>query len=233
MRNFKFQTSSWHTQGSLPGFVVPKAVKKIFQEEFKVNEDLILTFGDLRGKNSLEHCNPLFVVGTYNINREDLLKDFNLWFPNNPVSSDALEEEEPHGGRYKYKDKRLDFFRWLKEDYEQYQAIMRCRPLNYQRFIYHFGEIPKELPNVIERGGDLAFTFFEDGSVLIENRVKWLEDLVKKEKAIPLDAVIKLFQQKYGDKNVTRVKKKIAEIVETSENIKVRWNGKLSLVWNQ
>jgi len=221
---------SRHTHESSPGFVVPKAVKKIFQEEFEVSEDSILTFGDLRGKNSLEHCNPLFVVGTYNINRENLLNDFNLWFPNDPVTSDALEDEKPHGGRYVYKDKRLDFFRWLKEDYEQYQAIMRCRPLNYQREIYHFGEIPKELPDVIERGGNPTFTFFEDGSVLIEDRVKWLEDLVKKEKAIPLDAVIKLFQQKYDLKTRWWAREKILKLLKQTKNIGTKWEGRL-LIW--
>ena len=73
----------------------------------------------------------------------------------------------------------------------------------------------------------------KEGIRILGNRKKWLEELVERKRSIPLNVVVKIWQEKYGDKNVTRVKKKIAEIVETSENIKVRWNGKLSLVWNQ
>jgi len=212
-----------------PAFVVPKGAEEDFKAEFP--ESKILHFGDLRGKNELEFNNPLFVVGTYNIDRKDLLKEFNdLWFPNNPVENDKLVDEKPHGGRYVYKDERLHYFSWLREGYEQYQAIMRCRPLNYPRKIYHFGEIPEELPSCIRRT-KLWVTLSEGGGIL-EDRVGWLEEIVKKKGDIQLDTVIKFYQDKYGDTNVTRVRKKISELLNETDKIKVRLvDGQIHLIW--
>jgi|GEM_PF-6460213 len=225
--------NSWNGK-ELPGFIVPKSVKNEFQREFPNAK--ILTFGDLRGKNELEYNNPLFVVGTYNIERKDILDEFSLWFPNLEASiSDELVDDKPHGGRYEYKDEQLDFFRWLKEDYEQYQAVMRCRPLNYPRTIYHFGIVPKEIPEEIKienlwikietlRGGGVV--------TILEDRVRWLEELVKKDGKIPLEVVVKEFQKTYGDKNVTRVKEKIGEILKRSGKIDGRLDGKdVYLLW--
>jgi hypothetical protein len=99
-----------------------------------------LDFGSLRGSNSLEHCNVLFIIGTYNVNMDDLQKDFIKLFHRKPLSTESVKQ---HDGGYKYvADAQLENYRSMVEDYEMYQAIHRARPALRQRKIFVFGLIP-------------------------------------------------------------------------------------------
>ena len=104
---------------------------------------LSLDFGNLRGSNKLEYCDIGFVIGTYNVNIEDRVKDFVKFYHRQPWSVEAAKQFD---GGYEYVgDPDLENFRMLQEDYENYQAIHRFRPALYQRKIYVFGLIPKEI----------------------------------------------------------------------------------------
>jgi len=99
-----------------------------------------LTWGNLRGQNNLKDCNVLFVVGTYNINKEAMKEEFRLFFAKEPPEEEAQQEEY----RYVFQDKLLDAFREVREEYEQYQGIMRGRG---NQNVYCFSVIPKCLPD--------------------------------------------------------------------------------------
>jgi hypothetical protein len=162
------------------GLVIPKQCDR---RQF-ISEDLnvkVLTFGNLRGKNSLEDCDILFVIGTYNINHDDLIKDFSLFCADEPMSKDYVEDER-HGGRYHFKDIELEAYRWAHEDYEQYQAFHRIRPLLRKKMIYGFCAIPNE----IEQDGILVknyqFKRRDEGT----KRSEWLLDYVKQRGRAPI-----------------------------------------------
>jgi hypothetical protein len=102
-----------------------------------------LDFGSLRGSNTLEHCNILLVIGTYNINIDSLQKDFVKFYHRNPWSTESVKQRD---GGYQYVgDSDLENFRGLAEDYEMYQAIHRARPALRARKVYIFGLPPKEI----------------------------------------------------------------------------------------
>jgi len=103
-----------------------------------------LSFGDLRGKNSLEYCDVLFVIGTYCINKEDLEQDFSNWYARDPSTMEFIEQK-PHGDFYHYQDKNVETLRWMWENYEMYQAIHRIRPLRGKKQVYVFGVVPEEI----------------------------------------------------------------------------------------
>jgi hypothetical protein len=155
------------------GLVIPKRCDR---RQF-ISEDLdvkVLTFGNLRGKNSLEDRDILFIIGTYNTNHDDLIEDFSLFCAYEPLSKDYVENER-HGGRYHFKDIELEAYRWAHEEYEQYQAFHRIRPLLRKKTIYGFCAIPKE----IEQDGILVknyqFKRRDEGT----KRSEWLLDYVK------------------------------------------------------
>jgi len=130
---------------------------------------LSLDFGSLRGSNKLEHCDILIIVGTYNVNITALQKDFVKFFHRNPWTIEAVKQLD---GGYEYVgDSDLENFRMMMEDYEMYQAIHRCRPALYQRKIYVFGLIPREIRDEFQIK-DLTFEKFEKdrkgGMYLIE-----------------------------------------------------------------
>jgi hypothetical protein len=159
------------------GLIMPKDCDawQFIPEEFLGRVE-VLTWGKLKGKNSLEHCNPLFVIGTYNINKQEIAKEFSLWFARDASTLD-LTDTIPHGDRYHYVDEQLENLRWLQEEYEQYQAIHRCRPLRHKREIFVFGLVPDEIRKDGLKVENLLFD--KRGEILREDRTKWLVKYVK------------------------------------------------------
>lgn len=142
------------------GVITPKSVDGEFFIPRRFNDIETLTFGNLRGKNILEKCDVLFVIGTYCVNKENMEQEFSDWYARDPLTME-LAEQEPHGDFYHYKDKAVEILRWMKEDYEMYQAIHRIRPLLTKKQVYVFGVVPKEISldglKVIKiKGGDFT-----------------------------------------------------------------------------
>jgi hypothetical protein len=144
-------------------------MRRFVPDEFKNVK--VETFGNLRGKNSLENCNPLFVIGTYSINKENMAQLFSFWFARDP-STIQLVEEEPHGDYYHYVDPDLEILRKLFEDYEMYQAIHRVRPWLSKKEVYVFGVVPKEIKLKVKR--------LKGGWSVNKERSEWLLDYMKK-----------------------------------------------------
>ena len=89
-----------------------------------------LHYNDLCGKNDLANCKLGYIFGTYlsyhfdPVTKEGgIVEDFRRMFCVDP--SIEYVNSKPHGGNYIFKDKGLDAWRWLHEDYEMYQAIHR------------------------------------------------------------------------------------------------------------
>ena len=143
-------------------YFIPKQFKNVKVE----------TYGNLRGKNSLENCDVLFVIGTYSISKEDTVEIFRLWSGHKPTTDEFINSK-PHGGYYKYKDPELEVCRWLFEEYEMYQAIHRIRPLLAKKEVYVFGLVPKE----IKQDGIKVVRL--NGSWILKSR--WLLKHVKEE----------------------------------------------------
>lgn len=137
-------------------------------------------YGDLRGKNDLKDRIVGFVICTYvteHYNKktgEGIITDFKMMFAVDP--STEYVNDDPHGGHYRFKDKYLDAWRWLHEEYEQYQAIHRFRPLNHKTIIYVYGLVPDEI-----REDDLIVQSlsFKIGGDVMDEKTKWLFEYVK------------------------------------------------------
>ena len=125
-----------------------------------------LDFGNLRGSNQLENCDILIVIGTYKVNIEDLVKDFERFYHR---KSWTTKSEKLFDGGYKYTDSELENFRRMVEEYEMYQAIHRVRPALRQKRIFVFGLIPHEIREEFEVK-DLTFEKDEMGVMCL---VEW------------------------------------------------------------
>ena len=210
--------------------VTTKRSKNYFKRKFP--EAQSLTYGDLRGNNALEHFDVLFLTGTYNVNKTTLPDEFALLFPNLPRESgeglgrifrglngwaDTVAETGPHNGRYVYTNAKLDLYRWLKEDYEMYQAIMRARPLNYERVVYVFGEVPDGLPEEMIRG---EIELVRNNRTLeFENRVTHIESMVEQHGVLARSWLLDIFQGTYNYSNRRYAERGLARILTMSQRI--------------
>jgi hypothetical protein len=149
-----------------------RSMRRFVPKEFKNVK--VETFGNLRGKNSLEHCNPLFVIGTYCINKEDMAQKFSDWFARDP-STVELVEKEPHGDYYHYVDKEMEILRKLSENYEMYQAIYRSRLSLSKKQVFVFGFVPREIS---EDG--IKVERIKGGLSVNKKRREWLLEYMKK-----------------------------------------------------
>lgn len=101
-----------------------------------------LHHGNVRGNNTLETVDFLFVIGTYSLQEEDILKEFKYFYYREPTTNERLGYDKD-GNRYK--DKDLDnFVRW-KTSYEIYQSVHRARPYRQETIIVCFSSIPEWL----------------------------------------------------------------------------------------
>jgi len=195
------------------GIVRPK---NVFWEQFVpmgFTNVKALHFGDLRGKNSLEDCDVLFVIGTYCINKETMEQDFSDWYARDPSTMKVVEKEK-HGDFYHYKDKDVEILRWMREDYEMYQAIHRIRPLLAKKQVYVFGVVPKE----ISKDG-LKVIEIEGGYEKTLNRKKWLENYME----IKLEEPAIFVEEKFGKEfNISEkwAYREVKKIVANSEHLK-------------
>lgn len=213
------------------GLVIPKGCKDypFISSELTVK---VLTFGDLRGKNSLEDCDVLFIIGTYNTNHEALIEDFNLFYAYEPTSKDYLENK-CHGGRYHFKDHELETYRWAHEEYEQYQAFHRIRPLLHKKTIYGFCLVPEEIEQDGLRVED--YKLKKGGERLEKNelvkRSEWLSDYIKQRgKAVMREACFAIYYE-FGISLVSGYAL-IHKTVDNSKRLSIVWReGKLWLVY--
>ena len=132
------------------------------------------TFGNLRGKNSLENCDVLFVIGTYVVNKEEMAREFSDWFARDP-STMEFKEKGKHGGYYHYIDPEVEILRQMKENYEMYQAINRIRPVRSKKLIFAFAYVPKKKIEKDKIRVVRITRSFEEN----ENRSKWLIEFVR------------------------------------------------------
>ena len=212
-----------------PGIILPKNVpwQQFLPSKYCTNDmkDRVLTFGDLRGMNSLEYCDVLFIIGSYCINKFDMEQDFSDWFCRNPLTMDFVEQE-PHGDYYHYIDKDLEALRWMREDYEMFQAIHRIRPLRGKKDVYVFGVVPDEI-----RQDGLRTEIIKGGHFVNKIETEWLVNYAKKR-----GSVIELWARDdmahaFGIKNGTAYKK-IKQIAKKSDRLRlVKIKGTKTLVY--
>jgi hypothetical protein len=150
-----------------------------------------LHYGNLRGKNSMESCNPHFVICTYFSNTTNLAEEYDRWFPHRKLTTSEKVETKSHGDYYHFVDPVLDALRWHNQEYEMYQAIMRCRPLNSKREIYVFGNVPEKLlPEEIE----VKELQVVDGKI-VESKEDWIIKLIEELKAITVSKMVKKIRE--------------------------------------
>jgi hypothetical protein len=223
---------SWDTRNNISE-VIARILKRFFNNNFNLkiglilpknviweqfipmgfNDVEVLTFGDLRGKNSLENCDVLFVIGTYCTNKEDDEQDFSDWYARDPLTMDFVENCS-HGDYYHYKDKDVEILRWMREDYEMYQAIHRIRPLLRKKQIYVFGIVPKE----VRKEGIKVITIKGDWEETM-NREKWLENYMKiKQKELAIFVEDEFGKQFYVCEKWAY--REVKKIVANSEHLK-------------
>ncbi|MGC9779563.1 MAG: hypothetical protein HZR80_10010 [Candidatus Heimdallarchaeota archaeon] len=171
-----------------------------------------LNFGNLRGLNKLEKCNPLFVIGSYNINKKDLLKEYKLWFKFLPEDITTYQEK-----RYKYNNDKLDNFRSMFEEEEQFHAVFRSRALTYDREVYCFGLIPREIDNLFEveeiRFGRKNKRYTEEKTIFVLDKIHSLGGIIREKK------MRELLTEKFSIKDET-ARRILKEIVEKNEQLK-------------
>ena len=140
-----------------------------------------LHYNDLCGKNDLANCKLGYIFGTYlsyhfdPVTKEGgIVEDFRRMFCVDP--SIEYVNSKPHGGNYIFKDKGLDAWRWLHEDYEMYQAIHRFRPLRQKCDIILYGLGRTEIE---EDGIKVIDIPFKIGGDIMKEREEWLLKFVK------------------------------------------------------
>ena len=176
-----------------------------------------LDFGNLRSSNTLEDCDILFVVGTYNVNIEGLQKAFKKLYHREPWSTEAVKLKLSDGG-YRYDaDPDLENYRRMVEDNEMYQAIHRVRPALRKKKVYVFGVIPEEIFDEFQVE-DVTFEKEKIENVGVMCLVEWksLEKFVMEkigeEGIFQYELVNAVYEEFGGNKEVIR--RKIKEFVE-------------------
>jgi hypothetical protein len=183
-----------------------------------------LDFGNLRGKNALEYCELAFVVGTWNVRHEDLVKDFKLFAAHNPTTEEHATIK-PEGSWFQFKDKELDAFRWHNEEYEQAQAIMRFRPELHKVKIYVFGLVPK----IIEDWGfKVDRTIKLGGEGLKQDREEWLICFMVEHNNSVSEEVARDEMAKKFNIRLDTAYREIKKIVKGNDCLRCDWNGILT-----
>lgn len=157
-------------------------VEFIPHELINEREDLkALHFGNLCGQNLLAKCTLGLVIGTYVTEHRDLentgegiIEKFKRIFVKEPSTIEYVDDK-PHGGYYHFEDEDLDAWRWLHEEYEQYQAVHRFRPLIHKSDIYVYGLVPKEIREELT----VKKFSFKIGGDKLDEKTKWLIEYVK------------------------------------------------------
>lgn len=190
------------------GIVKPKKTKL---EDFLTNwtnhcRVSSLDFGNLRGSNTLEHCDVLFIIGTYVVNIEDLQRDFTRVYHRPAWSTEPTKLLD---GGYRYDaDPDLENYRKMMEEDEMYQAIHRVRPALRAKKVYVFGLIPKEIHEEFQVR-DITFEKDREGVMRL---VEWksFEKFVRErigEKGIFQYELVNAIREEFGgQKEHTRVK---------------------------
>lgn len=201
------------------GLMFPKKCKlEDFIDTTRYKDVLNLRFGNQRGKNELEYCNPYFVIGTYLINKNEIENDYFLWFKEYPESSDSYQEEKKKS-RFRFVDSKLDNFRSMFEEEEQYHAVFRSRSLTYKRQVFCFGIIPEEMEKIFGADKIINLTFGRKVKYEDNERIEFIYDIVEKHKGIiPEKEVRKIMMNTYNIKDNT-ARRIIKEIVEESDYI--------------
>jgi len=139
-------------------------------------------------------------------------QEFSNWYARDPLTMEFVEQK-PHGDFYHYKDNDVEILRWMREDYEMYQAIHRIRPLLAKKQAYVFGLVPKEISldglKVIKIKGRWEKTL---------NKKEWLENYIRiKQKELAI-----FVEEKFAIKFYISEKwayREIKKIVKNSEHL--------------
>lgn len=200
------------------GIVKPKKVDMndfltpFIQRYAKVSS---LDFGSLRGSNTLEDCDILFVIGTYAVNIEGLQKAFKRFYHREPLSTEAVKLFD---GGYKYSDRDLENYRRMVEDNEMYQAIHRVRPALKEKKVYVFGLIPEEIRTEFQVE-DVTFERNHEGELWLvgwSNFEKFIEEKIGETGIYHAD-LVKMMSEKFGfSREATR--NKIRKFVNDNSN---------------
>ncbi len=209
------------------GLAKAKKIKamRFIPEEYK--NVSVETYGNLKGKNTLKNCDVLSNIGTYVIDKTEMIQMVSDWFCCDPnflvkvkengkmVTVIQTVEDDSHGSYYHYRCRLAEILRKRKEEYEMYQAIHRVRPLLSTKLIFAYSYVPvKKLEkDGIEVKRLLSFKKIEKHT--------WLEDYVRVHggKVIRVDAE-KAMAERFNI-NASWAYREVLKIVKKSQKIAI------------
>jgi len=191
-------------------------MRRFIPERFKKVE--IETRGNTRGKNSLENCDVLFIIGSPVINKYKIEPQYVHWHGHKPSTLETVEKG-PHGGRYHFVDQELETFCRLREEEEMYQEIHRARPWLKKKHIYVLGKVPK---SISEEGIEVRKLDGEDIRSL--GRKEWLEEYVKHKSPVPRIFVEEAVAKQFGISEKWAYRE-IKKVVAESDHLRIKKGG--------
>ncbi len=170
----------WNTNQFTRGYVDPKILEFIRKAKRRYNNIGIISykelkdrkyifdvlgefiyFGDLRGVNSFEDKDAIFMIGTPFTNPTDALNDYNALFVENEKETIKLNLKSKESDEL-----NLDYYQRYLVEAEIYQAIHRTRPFGKtNKTIFVFGNVLskiKEEFNVLELNKEQTEQYFEE-----------------------------------------------------------------------
>jgi len=159
-----------------------------------------LYYGNLRSKNTLQHCKYGFVIGSHYTRH--LLWDYNLFYPHHYLKNEP-EHIRDKDGRFRYPSHRhFNTFYLLHGEAEVYHAIHRFRPLRHKTEIVLIGAVPEMLKT---DGTDIKIVDVEldnTGKVTVNETYRITMELLRQQpdRFVLKDVVLQLMQ-KCGLKN--------------------------------
>jgi len=200
-------------------------LKLRLENEFEVE---FMHFGNLRSSNKFMNEKIGFIVGTYSVNKEDILEEYKTTFPFYRDNNEEPKRAEK-SKRFVFNNESIDSLRKTKEDDEMYQAINRFRPLLKPTTIYIYGEVPDRIYDLIEvekisreeLRRRLRSERIKKG--LKNNKIdykKELDEIFKKRTEIAFQKIVELLKQKYGIGEV-KLKRELNEEIRKSDEYEI------------
>ena len=121
-----------------------KSIKEILEDRNYDCEIESLTFGNLRTSNKFAEYPIGFVIGSYNIGKNNLKKEAEGLIELTDFTVEKIK------GRYVFKNPETREFQKFIEDSEQYQAIHRFRPLRKPTKVFVWGYIPDQIKHEVK-----------------------------------------------------------------------------------
>ena len=195
--------------------------KKVFYVSERFKDVKAETRYNIRGKNSLADRDVLFIIGTPNISKYQIERDFIFMNGYAPATLETVEGE-PHIGYHHYVDPELETFRRLREEDESCYEIHMIHPLNSKKIIYAFEEVPKD----IEEEVGLSLKKITEKDMRNFERRKWLEEFVQHRGSVVAvvaeEAMVEQFKEIKSLEWTYRI---VRKIVKESEHLTIRKGG--------